>query len=140
MAQPTQQPTERRLLRLHPDDDCLVAAVSLRAGEAVEVEGTLVELGADLPVGHKVAAHALAAGRPVRKCGAIIGRTTVDVTAGEHLHLHNLRSDYLPAHLVGGADAGEHAWRPSGSGPRLSAPDKRRRTAPARRPARAWRT
>jgi len=107
MTQLTQQPTERRLLRLHPDDDCLVAAISLRAGEAVDVEGTLVELQADLPVGHKIAAHALGAGQAVRKCGAIIGRTTVDVSAGEHLHLHNLRSDYLPAHLVGGADAGE---------------------------------
>ena len=105
MTQLTQQPTERRLLRLHPDDDCLVAAISLRAGEAVDVEGTLVELQADLPVGHKIAAHALGAGQAVRKCGAIIGRTTVDVSAGEHLHLHNLRSDYLPAHLVGGADA-----------------------------------
>ena len=31
----------------------------------------------------------------------------LDALAGEHLHLHNLRSDYLPAHLVGGADAGE---------------------------------
>ena len=107
MTEVIRTPSERRLLRLHPDDDCLVAAISLRAGEEVDVEGTPVKLEADLPVGHKIAAHALGEGQPVRKCGAIIGRTTVDVGAGEHLHLHNLRSDYLPAHLVGGADAGE---------------------------------
>ena len=65
MTELPQEPTERRLLRLHPDDDCLVAAISLRAGEAVEVEGTLVELRVDVPVGHKIAAHSLSEGQAV---------------------------------------------------------------------------
>jgi altronate hydrolase len=95
-----------RLLLLDPSDDCVVARVPLPAGEWVVIGGRHVRLGGDLGVGHKLAARALQAGEPVRKCGAVIGRTTAAVAAGEHLHLHNLRSEYLAAHLVGGASVG----------------------------------
>ncbi len=94
------------LMRLHPDDDCLVAIRPLRSGETVLVEGTSVQVEADMPVGHKVASRFLGAGEPVRKCGAVIGRTTAKVEVGSLLHLHNLESNYLQAHLVGDADAG----------------------------------
>ncbi len=97
------QPTDRRLLRLHPDDNCLVAVRPLPAGETVLVEGTAVQLEMALPVGHKVAARSLRAGEPVRKCGAVIGRTSTVVGVGQYLHLHNVQSNYLAAHLVGGA-------------------------------------
>ncbi len=96
-----------RLLLLHPDDDCVVARVPIRAGDTVLLAGEPVRLGADLGVGHKLATRPLAAGDPVRKCGAVVGRTTTDVAIGEHLHLHNLRSDYLPAHLVGGGSVSD---------------------------------
>jgi altronate dehydratase large subunit len=97
--------TDRRLLRLHPDDDCLVAIRPLTAGERVLVEGTSVQVEVDLPVGHKVASRPLGIGERVRKCGAVIGRTSAPVSLGQYLHLHNLRSNYLPAHLVGGQKA-----------------------------------
>jgi len=98
-----------RLLLLHPDDDCVVARVPIRAGDSVLLAGGRVRLDSDLGVGHKLAAHPLAVGAPVHKCGAVVGRTTTDVATGEHLHLHNLRSDYLPAHLVGGASSSDDA-------------------------------
>ncbi len=41
----------------------------------------------------------------MRKLGAVIGRTTRRVRLGEHLHLDNLASNYLAAHLVGGASS-----------------------------------
>ena len=98
--------TDRRLLRLHADDDCLVVVRPLKVGEIIHVEGASVEVEVDLPVGHKVAARPLAAGEPVRKCGAVIGRTTASVGVGRQLHLHNLRSNYLDANAVDqGAEA-----------------------------------
>jgi altronate hydrolase len=109
MTDLTAPTTDPRLMRLHPDDDCLVVIRPLRAGEEVIVEGTPVTVEAATPVGHKVAARHLAKGDPVRKCGAVIGRTTAPVVVGDLLHLHNLASNYLPAHLVGGADAGPNA-------------------------------
>ena len=100
------QSTDRRLLRLHPDDNCLVAVRPLPAGEMLLVDGAAVKLELALPVGHKVAARHLGPGEAVVKCGAIIGRTSTDVAAGQYLHLHNVLSNYLAAHLVGGASTG----------------------------------
>ena len=60
-----------------------------------------------LPVGHKLAAQSLRCGDPVRKCGAVIGQASADVGVGQYLHLHNVRSNYLAAHLVGGASTGD---------------------------------
>ena len=76
------------------------------------MEGVPVRVAADTAFGHKVAARRLEAGELVRKCGAVIGRTTAPVGAGELLHLHNLSSNYLAAHLVGGASAAEAAASP----------------------------
>jgi len=77
----------------------------MRAGDRLLIDDAIFELDVDLPVGHKVAARDLVAGETVRKCGAAIGRTSTAVPAGKHLHLHNLRSTYLAAHLVGGAQS-----------------------------------
>jgi len=92
-----------RLLLLNRDDNCVVARVAIPAGTEVAIEGTLVILRETIPVGHKLARRALASGEEVRKCGAVIGRTSTDVRIGESLHIHNLESCYLPAHLIGGA-------------------------------------
>ena len=55
----------------------------------------------DMPVaielGHKLARRALAPDTRVLKYGAPIGSMKVAVARGEHVHLHNLRSDYLPS-------------------------------------------
>ena len=47
-----------------------------------------------IPFGHKFALRALRAGDPVIKYGARIGTATQDIAPGEHVHLHNMRSDF----------------------------------------------
>ena len=47
-----------------------------------------------IPFGHKFALRALHAGDPVIKYGARIGTATQDIAPGEHVHLHNMRSDF----------------------------------------------
>ena len=43
-----------------------------------------------VPVGHKIARHAIPAEAPVRKFGQIIGVAMEDIAAGAHVHSHNL--------------------------------------------------
>ena len=50
-----------------------------------------------IELGHKLARRALAADTRVLKYGAPIGSMKTAVARGEHVHLHNLRSDYLPS-------------------------------------------
>lgn len=78
------------LLRLHPDDDVLVAREPLKAGARFTVDGGEVSLRADIGRGHKVAVRPVRDGEPVRKYGQIIGFARGDIRPGDHVHLHNL--------------------------------------------------
>jgi len=98
--------TDRRLILLSPDDNCLIAGARLEAGTQVEIEGETVTLAKTIELGHKLARRALRADEKVLRYGAVIGHVRVDVARGEHLHTHNLESDYLPTYTH---DAG-HAF------------------------------
>ncbi len=83
------------LLVLHPEDDVAVALRDLEAGEAIARCGEALaplQLCAPVPLGHKVARHAIEPGQHVRKYGAVIGEATAPIAAGAHLHVHNMRS------------------------------------------------
>lgn len=76
------------VLRLHPNDDVVIARRQLVAGTRLPKEGVTV-LGL-VPPGHKLATRAIGAGQPVRRYNQIIGFASRDIRAGEHVHLHNL--------------------------------------------------
>jgi hypothetical protein len=83
------------LLVLRPQDDVATALADLPAGEAAARNGDGLEtilLRAPVPLGHKVARHAIARGAVIRKYGAPIGEAIADIPAGAHVHVHNLRS------------------------------------------------
>jgi altronate hydrolase len=74
-----------RILRLHPQDNILVAIDTLPEGLVIEN----VRVSARIPRGHKVAVDTLAIGDPVRKFGQIIGFASQPIAAGEWVHEHN---------------------------------------------------
>jgi altronate dehydratase small subunit len=90
--------TDARLILLSPQDNCLIAAARLEAGTHVEIEGERVTLAKTIDLGHKVARRALEKDEKVLRYGAVIGHVTAAVARGEHLHTHNLESDYLPTY------------------------------------------
>src|SRR5687767_12897461 len=75
-------------IRLHPDDDVVIARMELRTGTLVSREN--VRAAVTIPAGHKLAARDIAQGKPVRRYNQIIGFATRDIRAGEHVHVHNL--------------------------------------------------
>ena len=82
--------TTSPFVRLHPDDDVLIARRNSPAGtEVKDIAGPLSLVGA-IRFGHKIATRPIAAGEPVRKFGQVIGFTTQAVTPGEWVHTHNL--------------------------------------------------
>lgn len=80
------------VLRLHADDDVAVALRPLAAGRAVRLDGLSITLRADIPMAHKLALRAVAAGQPVRKYGEVIGEARLAIAPGDHVHVHNLAS------------------------------------------------
>jgi altronate hydrolase len=67
------------LVRLHADDDVLVAM-----SDAVSATGVAIAAG------HKAAARDLAPGEPIRKVGLVIGWASTAICAGDHVHVHNV--------------------------------------------------
>lgn len=64
-------------------------------GEAIDYEGGSVVARNDVEIGHKVSMAQIEVGEKVHKYGAIIGSATVQIVPGDHIHTHNLTSDYI---------------------------------------------
>ena len=76
------------VLRLHANDDVVIARRQLVSGTALGDEGITVT--GLVPPGHKLAVRAVGRGTPVRRYNQIIGFATRDIRPGEHVHLHNM--------------------------------------------------
>ena len=83
---------------LHPDDNVLVLAAAIQAGQPIEIDGVMLAAPHDVAVGHKIARQALAVGDKVLKYGAPIGSMTQAAAPGAHVHMHNMKSDYIASH------------------------------------------
>jgi len=89
-------------IHLSPLDNIVVLARRGEAGEEIrwaDAEPPL-RLSRGLTPGHKVACRAIAAGAKILKYGVPIGSATRDIAPGEHVHLHNMKSDYLPTYTL----------------------------------------
>jgi hypothetical protein len=69
------------------------------------VEGVPVTLPADLPLGHKIARTAIEKAAKVIKYAAPIGSATYDISVGQHVHVHNVQSDYTPTYHLAESQA-----------------------------------
>lgn len=88
------------LIRIHPRDNIAVLRQSLRPGASLRVGGRVETFPDGLGLGHKIALGPIRANEPVYKYGVPIGLATREIVAGEHVHLHNLRSDYLATYTL----------------------------------------
>jgi altronate dehydratase small subunit len=96
------KPSGGRLLRLASTDNVAVAIVEFQAGETAWLDGAQVMLQDHICAGHKVAIAAIAPGQKVYKFGCPIGSATRPIRVGEHVHVHNLKSDYFPTFTARG--------------------------------------
>ena len=89
-------------IRLHPDDNVVIARTQLVGGTHLEdfaVRGLI-------PAGHKVATRTLDPGDAVRRYNQIIGFASQAIAPGEHVHTHNLdmgpdKGDFARDYAVG---------------------------------------
>ncbi len=85
---------------LHDAKDTVAVAVveGIKAGQ----EGTAwimdedkkiaVKAIQDIPIGHKVALKDMAAGETIYKYGVDIGKAVAPIKAGQHAHVHNIKT------------------------------------------------
>lgn len=78
-----------RVLKLHRDDNVLVALQDLQPGEMVEVAGQPFAIKSHVPAKHKFATYDLAPGAAVIMYGVVVGRATKPIGAGEIISTAN---------------------------------------------------
>jgi arabinonate dehydratase len=76
------------VIRLHADDNVVVAVHGFAAGTRIETEN-VTTLDA-IPFGHKIATRPIARGEPVRKYGQVIGVAAEAIAPGRHVHVQNV--------------------------------------------------
>jgi altronate hydrolase len=85
------------VIRLHPNDNVVVARVAVEPGTELALEGVVTRTR--VPAGHKIATQAIPAGHPIRKYDVVIGFAGEDIPPGGYVHTHNclmgeLQRDY----------------------------------------------
>ena len=80
---------QARVIQLNRSDDVVIACQDLAAGTVLDEYGLVVR--DTVPAGHKVAVRDLATGQPVRRYNQIIGFASAAISAGDHVHVQNLK-------------------------------------------------
>ena len=79
----------QRYLKIHPDDNVLVALQDLEEGESITFEGVGFVLPNRVKAKHKFAINALTAGSEIKMYGVLVGRSNRDFVQGELLTTGN---------------------------------------------------
>ena len=99
----------KKALMMDARDNVATAIGAVTAGEEVAILSTKQEVVQrikardSLPLGHKIAVMDISSGDEIRKYGAVIGRASKDITAGQYVHIHNVESNRMPLteHMLG---------------------------------------
>ncbi len=86
---------KKTAIHIHQDDNILVACNAFTKGEILKIEGKNIVLLNDIAMAHKIAFSKILKGDKIRKFGSAIGSAIKDIEIGEHVHLHNMKSDYI---------------------------------------------
>ncbi|KPJ77496.1 MAG: galactonate dehydratase [Deltaproteobacteria bacterium SG8_13] len=92
-----------KTIRLHPDDNVVVARVDMAPGDRFGNQDLCCK--DPIPAGHKVAVRAISAGRAIIKYGQIIGFASVAIQPGEQVHTHNVALKDFSRETAIGCDA-----------------------------------
>lgn len=83
------------LIRLSVADNVAVAAKTIAKGTELEVDGGRLIALDPIPFAHKIALRPIGQDEQVLKYGVPIGRAKVAIDPGRHVHVHNIKSDYV---------------------------------------------
>ncbi|MXV49481.1 altronate dehydratase [Pedobacter sp. HMF7647] len=80
-----------KMLKLHPDDNVLVALQDLRSGETVSLTGITYTLVEDVPAKHKFFMQDMKAGDGITMYGVLVGKAQFDIPAGSRMSTENTK-------------------------------------------------
>jgi altronate dehydratase small subunit len=88
------------LKRIDAKDNIVVVCRRIEQGDKINVEGEEMIMSSSFGLGHKMAARNIEAEEKIIKFGLPIGSATTSIAKGEHIHLHNMKSDFVPTYTL----------------------------------------
>ena len=80
-------------IKIHPNDNVIVALQDIPSGTILDVsESVAITAINEIPAGHKMAISDISANTEIIKYGSSIGFAKEDITCGEWIHVHNLKT------------------------------------------------
>lgn len=86
------RPGPKKWLWLHREDNVAMSLFDYKASDVVQIDGRDIALKNPVEYGHKFALVDIGEGQPVIKYAETIGVASRDIAAGEHVHVHNVKS------------------------------------------------
>ena len=80
-------------IKIHDKDNVVIALEDMSAGEVLSVDGQELKLLADVKRGHKIALKDIEENEDIMKYGFAIGHATAPIKVGEHVHVHNVKTN-----------------------------------------------
>jgi altronate hydrolase len=90
---------KKNILKVHPDDNVLVALINLSKGEVIQYEGHSYELKEDIPAKHKFTTENIPPGGAVKMYGVLVGRAKETIPPGFRISTSNLQHATNPYQL-----------------------------------------
>jgi altronate hydrolase len=100
--------TQRVVLKLHPDDNVLIALCDLHKGRKIDFAERSIVLTSDVPAKHKFVTEDLSPGADVLMYGVLVGKATHQIEKGSVLSTRNIGHDAMPYR----EKSTEHTWTP----------------------------
>lgn len=90
----------KKLIRLGVNDNVLVLPVNANIGDVFTFENVRYKIRENLTLGHKIASKDIAKNEKIIKYNVSIGSAVSDIKKGEHVHIHNIKSDFIATHTA----------------------------------------
>ena len=82
---------KHKVLKVHPEDNVIVALTNLSKGETISFEGVDYLLQEDIPAKHKFFMQDMKAGDEVIMYGVLVGKTQKDIVKGSRMSTENIK-------------------------------------------------
>src|SRR6478672_3425001 len=79
-----------KVLKVHPNDNVIVALQNLQRGETVQLNGSSYVVEEDIPAKHKFTAKPLHAGDDVTMYGVLVGKAKTEIAQGLRISTENI--------------------------------------------------
>jgi altronate hydrolase len=80
-----------KYLKIHPDDNVIVALADLKAGEWITYNGRKFQLGETIPSKHKFAEYDLSPDDQIKMYGVLVGKAMKPIASGTAIGTHNVK-------------------------------------------------